>query len=495
MIFSSMVFLWIFLPIVILVNFMLTLLPFRQEGARVRAKNIFLLFASLFFYAWGGPYYLLIMLSTVIIDFAGGYAIQERAKTGKERKLYLCITLTLNLGILFFFKYFNMVIDTIEVIIYSGERKASLLRDILELKGTGALGIAEIALPIGVSFFTFQAMSYVIDVYRGMPAQKNILDFTLYVSLFPQLVAGPIVQYNDIAGQLNSRKESVDLFVSGQQRFCIGLAKKVIIANTMAETADAIWALEVSSLGAGTAWLGVVTYTLQIYYDFSGYSDMAIGIGRMLGFRFKENFDFPYMALSMKEFWRRWHISLTSWFREYVYIPLGGNRKSECCTYRNIFIVFLLTGIWHGANFTFIIWGLMHAALQILERLFLGKFLDRNPVKLFNKIYVLFFVMIGWVYFRSDNVLIANEFIGQLFAFGGSEYNVLAFFSMKLLLVMIAAVLGAGGLHKLYKPFLDRQGENMAVQAAGFVFQMILLVYSMILIVSGSYNPFIYFQF
>ncbi len=495
MIFSSMVFLWIFLPTVILVNFMLTLLPFRREGARIRAKNIFLLFASLFFYAWGGLYYLLIMLSTVVIDFAGAYAIQERAKTGRKRKLYLCITLTLNLGILFFFKYFNMVIDTIEVMIYSGERKVSLLRDILELKGTGALGIAEIALPIGISFFTFQAMSYVIDVYRGMPVQKNILDFTLYVSLFPQLVAGPIVQYNDIAGQLDSRRESVDLFVSGQKRFCIGLAKKVIIANTMAETADAIWALEVSSLGAGAAWLGVVTYTLQIYYDFSGYSDMAIGIGRMLGFRFKENFDFPYMASSMKEFWRRWHISLTSWFREYVYIPLGGNRKSECCTYRNIFIVFLLTGIWHGANFTFIIWGLLHAALQILERLFLGKFLDRNPVKLLNKIYVLFFVMIGWVYFRSDNVLIANEFIGQLFAFGGSEYNVLAFFSMKLLLVMIAAMLGAGGLQKLYRPFLDGQGESMAVQTVGFVFQMILLVYSMILIVSGSYNPFIYFQF
>lgn len=490
-----MVFLWIFLPTVLIVNLILTLAPFHMEETRIRAKNIFLLIASLVFYAWGGLYYLLLMLFTIAVDFVGGYAVQEWAKDKGRKKLYLCITLVINLGVLFFFKYFNMVIDTIEVLLYSGKREHSLLYDILELKGTGALGIAEIALPIGISFFTFQAMSYVIDVYRGMPMQKNLLDFALYVSLFPQLVAGPIVQYKDIAKQLGGRKESLSLFVSGEKRFCIGLAKKVIIANTMAEIADAIWALDVSAIGAGAAWLGMIAYTLQIYYDFSGYSDMAIGIGRMLGFRFKENFNLPYTALSVREFWRRWHISLSSWFRDYVYIPLGGNRKSKLCTYRNLFLVFLLTGIWHGANFTFIFWGLLHGVLLITERLFLGKFLDKNPVKLLNKIYVMFFVMIGWVYFRSGNIHIANAFISRLFAFGTSEYSALSFLSMKALLALAAGFLCAGSLPKLCRGFLEKQKDNILIQAAGFVMQMILVMYSILLIVSGSYNPFIYFQF
>ena len=271
-------------------------------------------------------------------------------------------------------------------------------------------------LPIGISFFTFQAMSYVIDVYSGRAqVQKNILKFALYVSFFPQLIAGPIVKYSDVARQIDTRKESAPLFVSGQRRFICGLAKKVLLSNTFALTADAVWAMEPEQMGSLTAWLGALSYTMQIYYDFSGYSDMAIGLGRMFGFRFKENFNYPYTSLSVQEFWRRWHISLSSWFKEYVYFPLGGSREGSGKTYRNVFIVFLLTGIWHGANFTFLAWGLLYALLQIIERLFLGKLLVGNPVKPVNWVYTMLMVILGWVLFRSDNIVYAGKYIAAMF--------------------------------------------------------------------------------
>lgn len=466
MLFSSVLFLWIFLPIVLTVNFILSHIRFRKEENRFRAKNLFLLFASMVFYAWGGINYLFLMLFSILLNFVGGYAVGKLSGSRSRQKIFLWVVVAVNLALLFYFKYFNM------------------------------LGLWDVALPIGISFFTFQAMSYVFDVYQGkVPVQGRLSDFALYVSLFPQLVAGPIVQYGDVAKQLNSRRESLSLFYSGQKRFCYGMAKKVILANTMAEVADQIWALETASLGAPVAWLGMTAYTLQIYFDFSGYSDMAIGIGRMLGFRFRENFRYPYTSLSVREFWRRWHISLSSWFREYVYIPLGGSRGTLFLTCRNLFLVFLLTGIWHGANFTFWAWGLYYAALMLLERLFLGRLLDKNPIKPLNWVYTMFTVMVGWVFFRSESIGSACEFIRQLFSFGASENSILSFLSMKTLLVLAAAILCCGFPQRALKSLWEKIRGNFLVLTIDSILQLALLAYSIVLIVSGTYNPFIYFQF
>ena len=327
-----------------------------------------------------------------------------------------------------------------------------------------------------------------VDVYRDtVPPQTNILDFALYISLFPQLIAGPIVQYSDIASALRQREESMDDFLYGVKRFCFGMGKKVLIANTLGNVADQIWALEINELGAALAWLGMISYTFQIYYDFSGYSDMAIGLGSMLGFHWKENFDYPYTSLSIQEFWRRWHISLSSWFKNYVYIPLGGNRRGQARTCLNLLIVFLLTGIWHGANFTFIIWGLMYAVLLVAERLFLGRLLQRNPLKILNWVYTMFFVMTGWVFFRSDSLVVAKHYLEQLFSPGTSQYSVLSYLSMQVLLALFLGLLGAG--------FMQRVLKKTTKIFDSFALQMVVLAASMLSVIAGTYNPFIYFQF
>ena len=494
MLFNSMVFLWVFLPIVIAVNFILSVLKFKDESTRIKAKNIFLLIASFVFYAWGGIYYLLIMIGTIVIDYFGGIFINKNLDNKSKKKTVLILTIVLNLTVLFFFKYFNMVIIIIENVMALGGK--GIVEAMKYMKGTGALGVMEIVLPIGISFFTFQAMSYVIDVYRGeAELQENIFDFALYVSLFPQLIAGPIVQYRDVATQITGRKESVDSFLYGIKRFCYGMGKKVIIANTLAEVADAIWALEIDKIGALVAWLGIFAYTFQIYYDFSGYSDMAIGLGKMLGFSFKENFNYPYTSSSVQEFWRRWHISLSSWFRDYVYIPLGGSRKGVKRTYFNLFIVFLLTGIWHGANFTFISWGLMYAVFLIIERMFLKKVLDKNPVKILNNIYTFFVVMIGWILFRSDTLLQAKLFIIQLFTKPSGDYTILSYLSLKVIIVMIFSILFAGLVQNIFKNLYEKIKNNTVIVVLDYVFQMTLLVVSIVMVVSGTYNAFIYFQF
>lgn len=497
MLFSSMLFLWIFLAAVIAVNFLFSWLPFKTEGRRITAKNAFLLIASLVFYAWGGIYYLLLMLSSILINFAGGYLLDVVAKNAKQRKAFLILVIILNLAMLFFFKYFNMLVVIIESLMNTSQGFFGIWRSMISMEGTGALGIKEIVLPIGISFFTFQAMSYVIDLYRGQAnLQRNLIDFMLYVSLFPQLIAGPIVRYSDVELQLHGRQESITLFASGQKRFCYGLGKKVILSNTFAQLADEIWALETNTLGATLAWFGVLAYTLQIYYDFSGYSDMAIGLGRMFGFTFKENFNYPYTSCSVQEFWRRWHISLSTWFKEYVYIPLGGNRKGKFRTYYNVFIVFLLTGIWHGANFTFIAWGLFYALLQIIERLFLKKLLDKNPVKILNWAYTMFAVMIGWVYFRSDNILQANEYVRQMFSFGvASEYSILSYLSMKTILCFVIGIPLVGFLQRPLKQWYEKIRYRVPVMAADLTLQCAMVVLSVLLLVADTYNPFIYFQF
>ena len=514
MLFSSMIFLWAFLPIVLIVNYLLNLIIKRYE-LRIHIKNVFLLLASLFFYAWGGVYYLAIMISSIIINFVGGYVISKieskysiidksetmnftqyknKKKSKKHKRTALIIVVILNLLILGYFKYFNMIVIIIEQII-SGNNILVLLSNTLNMKGTGALGFKEVVLPIGISFFTFQAMSYVIDVYRGNArAQKNILDFGLYVSLFPQLIAGPIVRYEDIALQINNRTESIDKFVKGIKRFCYGMGKKVLIANTFALVADNIWALDLSNIGSAIAILATISYTFQIYYDFSGYSDMAIGLGHMLGFDFKENFNYPYIATSITDFWRRWHISLSTWFKEYVYIPLGGNRHGQFKTCVNLMIVFLLTGIWHGANFTFIIWGVTYGIIQIIEKLFLLKLLNKNKLKFINWLYVMIITLLLFVIFRSNNIEEAMTIFGQ-YTVMSSKYNVLSYISMKFIVTFIIAVLSMGVIQNLFGKLYAKINNKNIVNIIDASLQLIILFLSILSIVDGTYNPFIYFQF
>lgn len=492
MLFSSMIFLWCFLPVVLIVNLLLSVLPFKNAENRIYVKNLWILICSLIFYAWGGIKYLIIMLASIVINYYGGHIINNAIK----KKLVLVIIVICNVGLLFFFKYFNMFVIAVEAFIQSEQSFTSSLEMMFSMKGTGALGIKHIVLPIGISFFTFQSMSYVIDVYYGkVKVQNRLSSFALYVSLFPQLIAGPIVKYSDVEAEINYRKEKVESFRIGIKRFCYGLGKKVIVANTMGEVADKIWANDISSLGTLVAWLGIITYTFQIYYDFSGYSDMAIGLGKMLGFNFKENFNYPYLSTSIQEFWRRWHISLSSWFKEYIYIPLGGNRKGEKRTYFNVFVVFLLTGIWHGANFTFIVWGLLYAVLQIVERLFLKKLLDKNPIKIINWIYTMLMVIVGWVFFRANTIFDAVEYLKQMFSLNVTDLSVLTFISAKLLIVLLVAVLCMGVLQKILKRVYDKIENYMFVRIADVSIQFLLLILSISFIVSGTYNPFIYFQF
>lgn len=442
----------------------------------MKVKNGILLVASLFFYGFGSVKYLFLMLGAITVDYIGGYFVAEHGgyltrkgkdseDHGKFRTVALIITLTINLGILFIFKYLGMFVNV------------------------------NIALPIGISFYTFQAISYVADVYRGrVGVQKNPLTFALYVALFPQLIAGPIVQYKDVEEQMHDRKESVDLFVYGIKRFCYGLGKKVLLANTFAAVADQIWKMNISQIGAPLAWLGMIAYTLQIYYDFSGYSDMAIGLGRMFGFSFKENFNYPYISMSIQDFWRRWHMSLSGFFRDYVYIPLGGSRAGMAKTYRNVLIVFALTGIWHGANYTFWLWGAMYGVLLVMERAFLGKLLDKNPVKVINWIYTMFIVMVAWVIFRSDSVSQAFTYIGQLFTYG-KAYTILACLNARVWIALPIAVLCSGFIQKIFGALYEKHRDALPVRIIDAAFQLFILVLCIFSIAGGTYNPFIYFQF
>ena len=490
MLFSSMIFLWVFLPAV-LVGYGLISLFGKNRKDLIKIKNVFLLAASLVFYAWGGIYYLLIMASSIIVNYLGGLFIGKRAHSKREKKKALIIVVVINLAVLFIFKYFNMMVIVLENIAapHAGG-------SILGMQGTGAFGLAEIVLPIGISFFTFQAMSYVIDVYRGdVPIQENFLYFALYVSFFPQLIAGPIVRYHEVADQIEGRKEKLAMRAMGIKRFCYGLGKKVLLANTFAAAADKIWSLGTGNITGAVAWLGMICYTLQIYYDFSGYSDMAIGLGRMFGFKFAENFNYPYIADSVREFWRRWHISLSTWFKEYVYIPLGGNRKGSGRTLLNLFIVFLLTGIWHGANFTFIAWGLFYGILLVAERLFLGKILEKNPHKIINHVYTVFIVMIAWVLFRSDNIYQAGSIIKGLFQPGTGNTSVITFLSMKLILCIIIGIFLCGPVQIKFGQWYRKNKKSRWVMNADLIIQVGLFFLSVLSLVGGTYNPFIYFQF
>ena len=403
MLFSSTVFIYLFLPCTLIGYYLI----FRKSR---QLQNIFLLFVSLFFYAWGEPKFVLVMLLSIICNWFFGILVDKAKKKEKKSmiRLVLALTVIFNLSILFVFKYLNFTANTI-----------------CSIFGITS-SIPKIALPIGISFFTFQAMSYVLDVYRDKGAvQKNILNVGLYISFFPQLIAGPIVRYETVAEEIKNRKETLDDFFDGFARFIVGLGKKVLLSNTFALLADRAFdgCANGDNLSVAFSWLGAIAYTLQIFFDFSGYSDMAIGLGKMFGFHFLENFNYPYISLSVAEFWRRWHISLGSWFRDYVYIPLGGNRVSKSRNIFNLFVVWGLTGVWHGANWTFIVWGLMYFVLLTFEKLTGFEKRKSKPFMVFRWFYTMFFVIMGWVVFRSNSLTDAFVYMKSMFGLNGNVFS------------------------------------------------------------------------
>jgi len=483
LLFTEPAFLFLFLPLVLILH--------NLPGIRV--KNLMLLVVSLVFYALGERVYLLVMIASIVFNYLTGLIIQRAwdRNAANTAKTALIVGLLGNLGMLFGYKYTNFMADSINSIL-----PASIM----------SIQLDPIHLPIGISFFTFQGLSYVFDVYRRThPAQQSLTDLGLYISLFPQLIAGPIVRYQDVADAIGQRSVTVDKFAEGIRRFSFGFAKKMLIANSVALQADVIFALPAEELTAGAAWVGAILYAIQIYFDFSGYSDMAIGLGLMLGFRFVENFNYPYAAISVTDFWRRWHISLSTWFRDYLYIPLGGNRQGAFRTYLNSVIVFLLCGLWHGASWTFVLWGLYHGAFLVIERLGITKRLRLNLPVLSN-VYTMIAVLIGWVLFRANTVEQAGLFLGKMFTTAPSIILSTAVEQLPTRVVwpMIIGLLFAWPVAPALRRWLDRLQESsrtggqvlaFATNSCELVLVVGLLVLGTLSSVAGTYNPFIYFRF
>lgn len=464
MVFSSLVFMFAYLPITLLAYY---LVP--RQG-----RNIFLFIVNLIFYGWGEPKLVLLMVFNIFFNYIGGWLVDKYRADAKKKKLFLILTCVLDIGILAVFKYTGMITETLNMLPFL---------NIPEL---------QISLPIGISFYTFQTMSYVIDVYRDdAPVSKNFINFGTYVALFPQLIAGPIVRYRDVGEQLVNRRETLEMFTRGVKLFMVGLAKKVIIANTMGTLTTNIFATTDENGVVGT-WVGMIAYTFQIYFDFSGYSDMACGLGNMMGFEFLKNFNYPYIAKSITDFWRRWHISLSTWFKEYVYIPLGGNRKGVKRQILNLLIVWGLTGLWHGAAYNFVLWGLYYGLLLILEKFVLKKFLDRLP-SFVQHIYTLFIIIIGWGLFYFTDVGQLGEFMVDLFNFGNGICGDQAFnlIMSNLPMLIIAAVASTPLATMLYNRFEHRR----FMWIPETLYCMGVLAVSTASLVNQSYNPFLYFRF
>lgn len=461
MVFSSITFLFYFLPIVLAIYY---LVPNKW-------KNIVLLIASFIFYFYGEPIYVLLMLFSIICTYIFGLLIN---KYKKHAKLFLILFICISVGLLVYFKYIDFIIQNINLWL------------------TNKLDFIYVALPIGISFYTFQMISYIVDVYRGQAkVQKNILKLAMYVSLFPQLIAGPIVRYTTIEAQLEKREYTMEKFALGVRRFIIGLGKKVLIANVLGELNSIFLASNDTSVLF--YWLYAISVMLQIYFDFSGYSDMAIGLGKMFGFEFLENFNYPYIATSITDFWRRWHISLSSWFRDYIYIPLGGNRVSKIKWFRNILIVWMLTGLWHGAAWNFIIWGLYFGILLIIEKLFLGKYLEKLP-KILSRIYVLLLVMISFIIFNGEGINQIMQNIGGLVGIGNipiiSQESLYYFKSY-----FVVIIIGIIGATPILKNIANTNKAQKIMNILEPVFLLLILLVSTSYIVDGSFNPFLYFRF
>ena len=468
MVFSNTVFLFLFLPaVIILYNVIPTL----------TAKNVLLTIASLIFYAYGEPFAVFLMIGSVFANYIFGLLMSERFRL---RKLFLGLSVTTNILILVIFKYSGFLVDIINGVLPFSISKP------------------DISLPIGISFFTFQAMSYVIDVYREPELkEKDPMKLLLYISFFPQLIAGPIIKYHDVRDMINGRTTDPKMTAEGIRRFILGLSKKVIIANQMAIAADSIYALDESTLTAPAAWLGAICYMFQIYFDFSGYSDMAIGLGKMFGFTFKENFDHPYVSSSMTEFWRRWHISLSTWFKEYLYFPLGGNRKGKGRTYFNKMTVFLLTGLWHGASVNFIIWGLLNGGALLFE-MKTGLF-KNGKQKTVGHIYTVIFTALAFVVFRAETFSQSLSFYKAMFTGFDIDHAALAnavkLITPVFITVFIMAVIFSAPVRDKIKGILSSRIGETAVDAGGYVISIAMLLICILSLSSATYNPFIYFRF
>ena len=470
MLFSSLTFLFGFLPILLILYFILKSRKY---------KNIVLLIFSLIFYAWGEPKYIFLMLLTILIVYVFGILIDKFDKEKKKilKKISLIICIILVLGSLIFFKYSNFLIENVNLAFKAKIKPLNII------------------MPIGISFYTFQILSYIIDLYnKKIKLQKNYFSLALYVSLFPQLIAGPIVRYETVEEEIDNRKESKEDVISGTKRFIIGLSKKVIIANQMALLADLVFNKHNGAYGTTITWLGTFAYTLQIYFDFSGYSDMAIGLGKIFGFHFLENFDYPYISKSVTEFWRRWHISLSTWFRDYVYIPLGGNRVNKFKWIRNIILVWLLTGLWHGAAWNFIIWGIYYGLLLLFEKLFFDRILKKLPT-IINWLYTFIIVMIGWMIFRSNSLNELLLFIKTMFVYKQTDWltilaDNLSIFNA-LMFVLPAFILSFPILKKIKEKY---SGKTIYIILTNILLLM-LFIMCIVYLTSSSYNPFIYFRF
>lgn len=465
MIFSSLFFIFIFLPLVLVAYYLVPR----------KFKNLCLVLFSLVFYAWGEPIYVLLMIFTILVDYACGLCVARFIDRRGKAKLFITINIVINLALLGFFKYAGMLVGTFDAV-----------------TGLG-LSIPEVALPIGISFYTFESMSYAIDVYRReAPAMRNIIDFAAYLSFFPHLVAGPIVRYEALQAQVLNRRETLEKFTEGTKRFLTGLFKKVLIADNLAILAERVQYLGTPS--TLTAWMGILAFTFQIYFDFSGYSDMAIGLGKMFGFELPENFDHPYVSQSVSEFWRRWHMTLGGWFREYVYIPLGGNRKGRLCTVRNLAIVWVLTGMWHGASWNFAFWGAYYAVLIILEKLFLQKkVLDKIPA-FFRWLYSFLAAAIGWLFFSYTDIGQAFSVLASMFGFAPEGATSLGLYALLTygLLMLIAALCSGPLARNLFEKLRNAGTAGKVAWALGVAS---LFIITLSFLVNSSYSPFLYAKF
>ncbi len=466
MVFSSTIFLCVYLPLVLLGYYI----------CPKKGKNLFLLIVSLIFYAWGEPKYVFLMIFSILVNYVFGLLMDKHRENKKRLKLLLVISVIIDLGLLSVFKYTDFIITNINSVFGAG------------------FDLLNIALPIGISFYTFQAMSYTIDVYRDdVRVQRNLIDFGMYITMFPQLIAGPIVRYSDVQDQLAERNVTTADFSEGIMRFVVGLGKKVLLANQMGAVWTQIYALG-GDISALMAWTGAAAYTFQIYFDFSGYSDMAIGLGRMFGFKFPENFRYPYESVSITDFWRRWHITLSTWFKEYLYIPLGGNRRGLARQALNLLIVWTLTGFWHGAGWNFVMWGLYYFAILFIEKLFLLKALDKLP-RLLRHAYALLLIVIGWVIFASDDVSVMLPYLGSMFgangALGGMDvYTLLT----RAALMVICCVASTELPRRLFVTAAGKMNEKAAFTVKS-VLTLALLALSVVFLIGDSYNPFLYFRF
>lgn len=472
MVFSSSLFLLYFLPVFLLFYYF----------ADVKYKNYVALAGSVFFYAWGAPTFIFIVIASIIADF---YAVKVmHTSTGRTKKLWVAFSIVLNIGMLLYFKYANFFVENFNLMV--------------EAMGGKPVAWAKVALPIGISFFSFQKMTYAVDVYRKVHVPlKRMSDFALYILMFPQLIAGPIVRFNEIADQLEDRRynENVDNRLTGFFRFALGLGQKVLIANVLGEYADSVFAMDPAGMSTATAWMGVIAYAFQIYYDFAGYSGMAIGLGRMIGFDFLENFNNPYISQNISEFWRRWHISLGRWMRDYLYISLGGNKVSTRRLYFNLWLVFLISGFWHGAAWNFVVWGAFHGFFLIADRIFLLKvysFIGKYPAIIITFIITL----IGWVLFRSENLTYATDYLGGMFSFTAGPA---VYISQKVwMILIIGAIFGFwgafGNIEKWQMKLFDKK-QKMSTLVIMTAASVILFIISLAAITSSGFNPFIYFRF